>query len=625
MHIPKRPHTLALALLACATLILTSSCTEEEANATAAPKQGNLPTVIVEMPGEPQVVAYLRSPAQLATKWIERVAKDLPDGDPVRAHLQRTLMGPIEGGIGSLAGLEGTTTIGVYPRGDGREPAILIRVKGGRELAMNQWVEHAMPVPPTGVASVEGTTMRKAAFAGETWLYGELRGDWYFSNDEKLLAPKKSRKRNMLMPVLEECWQLAVESGKPDVFIAGELPRVPAKSEIGRALKGLGLDRADFVVYVLEDHKNRFVDSLFLHSPAPHKGLLALADGDTIAPEIIKDIAEEALSFGYMPMDLGRLWADVQGVIPPQFGMMVTQFEERMQLSLQKDLLASLGTGWVWNRFPHSTSQNGVATVARIPVEDDRKLQLCLDKLANSMSMPLEWQDGPKGYRLLNLPMGGAIAARKDHWFVGPSEAALRVWLSDVVHRGGHTAPKDLFQRFSKRATWLAWVSEAALRADTSTEIDVESMLTMQGVDSSVLANLPMNEWQERAPQMFGDMIMAVIPGPKGLTAMVESDCGVFPWLLVSGLTAADYQREEKEREQLRGLRDQIAQAQQLFHDNEGRFAGSLWELGDAGLVDAETASGIKDGHLFRIVANKERWSLEFKRESDNSVFMVRQ
>ncbi|MEM7165702.1 MAG: hypothetical protein AAF581_09570 [Planctomycetota bacterium] len=623
MHIPRRLQALTLALCVGSALILTTSCTEKKADATRAAKQGALPTVLVELPGEPNAVAYMRSPAQLATKWVERMGRKLPAGDPLRTFLDKTLAGPVAGSVDVLGGLEGTTTIGLYNR-EGMDPSMLLRVKGGRADMLDRWVEYLVPVEPTGSGRLGEVVLRKVMLEGDAWFFGEVRGDWYFCNDLKLLEPRKSRKRNMLLPVLEECWNLAVGDEVPDVFIAAELPRVDSKSDTGRVVKALGLDRADFLVYVFEDSDKRFIDSLFLHSPAPHRGLLALADGETVAPEVIREIAEEAVSFGYMPMNLSRLWKDVQEVLPPQVGMMIAQSEQRMDVSLQKDLLDSLGTGWVWNRFPHSTSPNGVATVARVPIRNDLRLQKCLGKLGASMSMDLQWKDGPKGYRLLTLPMGGAIAARRDHWYVGPSEDAMRVWLSDVIHRGGHTAPKNLFQRFSKKATWLAWVSEAALRADASTEVDMGQLMSaVPQLNSPVLANLPVSDWQSKAPQMFGDLIMAVIPNAKGVKAQFESDCGLFPWTFVSVLTMAEIQRDERENGELRELRAQIAAAQKQFQGLEGRYARSLWELGDAELIDAQTASGIRNGHLYRIVSDGKRWDLEFKNEQDKAVFMV--
>lgn len=620
---------LTLSVLACA-LGGASGCSRREASAQRAARTDVLPAPILDLPGQPSALAYFRSPAQLGHQWLDALRTRLGPQDELVTLFERCWQTPAGPGLGAW---QGTTVFAVYaPTAEQSTPQFYLRVQGGDPAQLDPWVAQVLGSVPTGERALgAGRFQLTPGPAGQSWCHGRLQGDWVLTSDSRLLGVE-SNLRATLAPVLRECWT-GCGDGPHEAFLALDVATLRGDKRIDRRqLKPLGLDRIDVVAMAFRQADGRCLDRIFLHSPAPHRGLLGLCGSETITEAVLAEVAEESISFGIASLDLAGLWDQLQASVGAEFGAQAARMEEQMGFWIRQDLLASLGTQWVTNVFPHVGSPQGMATVLRVPVADAQRLRTVLDRMLAQVG-PAALQDGPQGFQLLALPVplaGGGeppVLAVGDGnaWYLASSAEAFRTWRSDLVHRGGHAAPKEIFQRYARRATWLGWTSRQALQRSLGALAQLPAHLEAAGPLARLAsAGLPLASLLRSFDRFAGDLLTVAIPTPKGVLLELESDCGLLPVVLAAAAGAVRARSDGEDLRHLVEIERTITGAQQRFQVLNGRFASNLWELQDAHLIESELARGIcEDGTLYRVTTRESEWRLEFRRDRDRHVFQI--
>lgn len=82
----------------------------------------------------------------------------------------------------------------------------------------------------------------------------------------------------------------------------------------------------------------------------------------------------------------------------------------------------------------------------------------------------------------------------------------------------------------------------------------------------------------------------------------------ILPILIALLLPAVQEKRESQNARLASGALEDVTAAQREFRADNDRWAGSLAELGDAGLIDDQLATGTKDGYTFTLAETPDGW-----------------
>ncbi len=121
-----------------------------------------------------------------------------------------------------------------------------------------------------------------------------------------------------------------------------------------------------------------------LFSPAPHKGQLALAGGAPVADKDLADVPADADGVAVCNISASQVYKYISGLASSATGAPVDKqlkgIEDEIGISIEKDILGSLGDTWVLASAP-SLGGFGTGTVLSAEVTDEKKLAAALDKL----------------------------------------------------------------------------------------------------------------------------------------------------------------------------------------------------------------------------------------------------
>lgn len=635
-----RASRLVLATLVGISLLAAApGCTKpaDAIRSKARSKPAPIPGELKSLPGSPMAVLYLKSPQTLMNGWLDGVAKRLEDGNAIRTWFENQVKS--QKGASFLDGLQGTTVVGVYgdPQND-PDPDILVLVSGAKSETMSAWFESVLGPDHTETVQEGSLSLKECRVAGqsERWFHGEVAGFWALSNDIDLLPKVKSPTNGsgFSSPVMKNCWKSCAKAGS-EVFLAVDVPDFPTDVQTTKMLTALGVQGVKGFAYSFNPGSDRSMDSVFVQTAGPHRGLLRMFNGKPVTASNMKIASADSLGFFFFDLNLRDIWTDVRDALPPAALSQVATMESGLGFELEKDVLGSLASGWSSHVFADSGSPAGMGSVLRIPMKDGERFEACVKKLTAGTPMPLNWQPGPDGCRILQLPMqvpgtGGApvIAAAKDEWFIVSSMSALKGWFS--LDKKTHPAAASLASKFAGRATWLGFTSADALKFDPNQLQDLGQLNPMNSGmapdflgSSDFLANVPWDKIESNAQKLIGDMAFAVVPERNGIHLHFESGCGVFPFLGAGMIAAVSEHQKARKMDQLRLIEGRVAEGQSQFRARHGRFATSLWELRQDSLIDRGLASGIQGDLLYMIESDGRQWQLKFRRDSDTEVFSV--
>lgn len=121
-----------------------------------------------------------------------------------------------------------------------------------------------------------------------------------------------------------------------------------------------------------------------LFSPAPHKGQLALAGGAPVADKDLADVPADADAVAVCNVSASQVFKYLTGLAGAATGGSAEEqlkgVEDEIGISIEKDVLGSLGDTWVLASAP-SLGGFGTGTILSAEVTDEKKLAAALDKL----------------------------------------------------------------------------------------------------------------------------------------------------------------------------------------------------------------------------------------------------
>lgn len=642
MHLAHKQHRrspwqfMTAGLLFCL-LVSPAACTKPASalKSNAPTRSAAMPTEIARLPGSPLAVFYMKSPEKTLTVWASRVLGRLGNDSTVRDWVEKQCM--IDGKP-MFAGCEGPVVVGVYgnPQTDVR-PTFVVLAAVTAANAMGDWLLGVLGAESMGVTQRGDVSLERFAVEGdeEGWYRGQLAGFTALSNDPEMLVQISTGVRGTAaLGPFQTGWNFCATLD-PDVFMTVDLRQAVKGIRDPIMAQAFGVAGVKGLTYAFKDDGERLMDSLYVHTPAPHKGLIKIFDGERLADKVIRQVPSECLSFMMLTMDLRSLWQDMRANLPAEVGGQANMIEQQLGFKLDQDLFGSVGSAWTSYGVADSSAATGLGSVLRIPMRDHARFMACLQKLTAGFQMRLEWKPGPDGFRLLSLPtldpsMAPLVAAGEKEWVIASSQKAFAAWQKLPAGGQPSASVSKLASRYGGRATWLAFADASALRFDREQIAqlgDLRQMMPTDGAGSFFgipsLDKLPWDQIERSGQKLLGDMVFAVAPNKDGIEFCFESSCGLFPFLGLGAIIAVRQKQEAERVQRLRVIEARIALAQSEFRGRHGRFARNLWELRDASLIDQGLASGVESDLLYRIESDGRRWRLEFREENSASVFLL--
>ncbi|MGE3964025.1 MAG: hypothetical protein AB7I09_07975 [Planctomycetota bacterium] len=593
-----------------------------------------MPREIGCLPGSPLGVFYMKSPNKTLADWAGQVLSRLEADNPARHWVEQQC---VRGGKPILTGFDGPMVIGVYgnPQTD-VEPSFVLLTDPQAGPALTAWLKAGLGAASMGASEHGSLALEQFAIegGGGGWYQGTVAGFWGLSTDPEMLVQVAAGARGTAtIGPFQSGWNYCA-SLDPDVFMTVDLRHALTSLPDPALAQALGVGNLKGFTYAFKGDGERFMDSLYVHTPAPHKGLLKLFDGERLTEKSIRAVPDASLSFMMFGIDLRALWQDLRLNLPPEVGAQANMIEQQLGFSLEQDLLGSIGSGWSSYGFDDSASPVGLGSVVRIPMRDAARFMACLQKLSAGVGMTLQWKTGPDGFKCLTVPgldpsFAPTIAAGSQEWVVASSAKAFDKWRSIASTTGNHPAAANLGKRYGGRATWLGYADATAFRIDQNQVAKVAE--AQRGLQASVgqlfdlpaLGSLPWAQIEKGGQKLLGNMVFAVAPGSDGVEFCFESSCGIFPFLGLGAVVAVRQGQEAERLRRLHVIEARVATAQSEFRGRHGRFARNLWELRDAALIDQGLASGVDAGLLYRIESDGRRWKLEFRDEDSAAVFQL--
>ncbi len=173
----------------------------------------------------------------------------------------------------------------------------------------------------------------------------------------------------------------------PATTSAPEGEEVESGLNIKKLAASLGMDKATALVGSVRIVDRHLCTKFKLFSPAPHRGVLmpfagaALTDADLSGLPADADLAAAVkVSPSELYREFRRIVREIDTGADEELAEAIADFENNVQISLEKDLLAALGDTWVISSAP---SQGGfiTGTVLSATIKDKDKLNAAIAKI----------------------------------------------------------------------------------------------------------------------------------------------------------------------------------------------------------------------------------------------------
>lgn len=145
-------------------------------------------------------------------------------------------------------------------------------------------------------------------------------------------------------------------------------------------------------------------DAMYLHLPAERRGLFNLVPPGNVSPDLLKLVPAGAQNarmgrFNLLNMwqEINQIWATLHAGSYTKFQTAVQDIEQQLQFSIEKDLFASLGEGFVVSSV--STGMPGFGAIGGFSllweVRDQTKLELALKRAIDVAMQAAAAKRGP--------------------------------------------------------------------------------------------------------------------------------------------------------------------------------------------------------------------------------------
>lgn len=151
--------------------------------------------------------------------------------------------------------------------------------------------------------------------------------------------------------------------------------------------KIIGLDRMEAVAGAAQFVKGGMASRTKIFSPAPHRGLLMLFDGKTLTKADLSHVPADADFVCAANVSPSRLWQEIRSAVKQadshaeeQMVQGLAKLESTLGLSIEKDILNSMGDTWV---ISSAASQGGflTGTVLTAELKDERAFGVAATKI----------------------------------------------------------------------------------------------------------------------------------------------------------------------------------------------------------------------------------------------------
>jgi len=164
-------------------------------------------------------------------------------------------------------------------------------------------------------------------------------------------------------------------------------PRTPP--EATRALEVLGVSDLMSVAMGLAITPPGIKDAMYLHLPAERRGIFNMVQPGNVSPDLLKLVPANAqnarigrFSLLNMWQEINQVWATLHPQTHLKFQTALQDMEQQLQLSIEKDLFASLGESFVASAVSSGMPGLGAVGGASLlwEVRDQARLELALNR-----------------------------------------------------------------------------------------------------------------------------------------------------------------------------------------------------------------------------------------------------
>ncbi|MCA8962835.1 MAG: hypothetical protein KDC38_20065, partial [Planctomycetes bacterium] len=342
-----------------------------------------------------------------------------------------------------------------------------------------------------------------------------------------------------------------------------------------------------------------------------------------VPSDIADSVPENSVGFTAVSFDLVEIWKGMSSSLPAPVQQQVRAFEQNLKMSLVDDVLAKIGNTIVFSQVA-APGREKPSVLMSLALADGGGLLATLDKLTPMVPVPLNFQPGPGGAKLLTLPGNGSNGglAITDHGLLASDDRSLLD--AALGGRGGvpaGSAAHRVIERFGGRASVLSWCSGESMSQSPEARKVLDLALRQGGSDGlgEIVGAFP---WLDMGAAL-GDVVLAVTPEKTGLRCMSESDCGFLPFAMIAAALEVESRQAKQVRSVIDSLVVRIRAAQQSYREQHGKYAGSLYDLERSGVIDRSFARGVDGSIVYRVVEEGRDWRLEVKHSSGSRRFVV--
>ncbi|MBN1943312.1 MAG: hypothetical protein JW849_08465 [Phycisphaerae bacterium] len=309
-----------------------------------------------------------------------------------------------------------------------------------------------------------------------------------------------------------------------------------------RITKALGVDKLQAVAAAVRVVDKGMYTKLRLFTPAPHQGLLLPLAGAPLTNADLSGVpgdADLAVAINLSPKafydELRRVLKEIDPNLDAMANGVVAAMEQRLEFSLETDLLANLGDTWVYSVSP---SQGGplVGSMITVDAADPEKLQAFIDKLETTLlpPPPAEQQAASQPYRhgprprVEKMKVGDteihylrtsgqwAGAAFLPAWAVHENRLYLALWPQIIASAIQNTAEpltasaeyQALRKRFAPNASAMIYVNTPEIMKKLYPLQLVGGTVLMNVIAARTETNLPVPLW----PGSLQSVLQFLIP-----------------------------------------------------------------------------------------------------------------
>jgi len=195
-----------------------------------------------------------------------------------------------------------------------------------------------------------------------------------------------------------------LEQFTPAPATAGEQDAAQARArKIRQLIVAMGLDKVSAAAGATRVIDRGLYSRTRIFTPAPHRGLLLALAGPEIADEDLSAVPDDADFLLAAKISPQAAWDELRGAIKDadpnadsRFAESVGGLEQRLGVSLSRDLLSQFGDTWVLSSAP---SRGGflTGTMLSADVKDPAKLAAAIGKIESALLPPPPPAKAPQG------------------------------------------------------------------------------------------------------------------------------------------------------------------------------------------------------------------------------------